>query len=344
MPRNSRIDYPEALHHLIIQGIERKKIFKDNSDKDNFVERLGKVLADASTPCYAWVLMPNHVHLLLKTGTVPITTLMQRLLTGYAQQFNRRHHRHGHLFRNRYQSVLCEEDPYLLELVRYIHLNPLRARMLKDLKGLRAYRYSGHAVLLGREQHEWQDTDYVLKLFGSTKRKSLRNYESFIEAGMNQGRRPELIGGGLVRSVGGWSSLKALRKQRVQVKGNERILGSGAFVERVLRYADEDFEESFLLQRQGWNFETLLSRVADYYGLEPESITSGSKVRMIVKGRDILCYMAVRKLKMSCVKVGKKLGVTQSSVSKAVIRGQSILKDTNFETLILKSPHLMDAP
>jgi hypothetical protein len=130
--------------------------------------------------------------------------------------------------------------------------------MLKDLKGLRAYRYSGHAVLLGREQHEWQDTDYVLKLFGSTKRKSLRNYESFIEAGMNQGRRPELIGGSLVRSVGGWSSLKALRKQRVQAKGNERILGSGAFVERVLRHADEDFEESFLLQRQGWNFETLI--------------------------------------------------------------------------------------
>ena len=78
-------------------------------------------------------------------------------------------------------------------MVRYIHLNPLRAGMVKDIKELRAYMYGGHAVLLGKQQHEWQDTDYVLKLFGSTKRRGLRGCESFIEAGMNQGRRPGSI-------------------------------------------------------------------------------------------------------------------------------------------------------
>ena len=139
MPRKSRIDAPGALHHLVLRGIERKAIFKDDLDYQNFLKRLGKVLTETSTACYAWALMANHVHVLLRTGTVPISTVMRKLLTGYAQQFNRRYRRHGHLFQNRYKSFLCEEDPYLLELVRYIHLNPVRAGIVKDLKGLSNY-------------------------------------------------------------------------------------------------------------------------------------------------------------------------------------------------------------
>ena len=118
MPRKSRIDAPGALHHIVLRGIERKAIFKDDLDYQNFLKRLGKVLTETSTSCHAWALMTNHVHLLLRTGTVPISTVMRKLLTGYAQQFNRRYRRHGHLFQNRYKSFLCEEDPYLLELVR----------------------------------------------------------------------------------------------------------------------------------------------------------------------------------------------------------------------------------
>ena len=133
MPRKARIDAPGALHHVIVRGIERKAIFKDRFDRTNFVKRLGTILLETDTPCYAWVLMHNHVHMLLKTGLTPIATVMRRLLTGYAQQFNRRHRRHGHLFQNRYKSFLCQEDAYFLELVRYIHLNPLRAHVVKDL-------------------------------------------------------------------------------------------------------------------------------------------------------------------------------------------------------------------
>ena len=146
MPRQARIDTPGGLHHVIIRGIEKKAIFKDNLDRDNFISRLGTILSETATPCYAWALMPNHAHLLLRTGSTPIATVMRRLLTGYAQHFNRRHCRHGQLFQNRYKSILCEEDPYLLELVRYIHLNPLRAGLVKNLKGLKCYRYGGHAV------------------------------------------------------------------------------------------------------------------------------------------------------------------------------------------------------
>jgi len=124
MPRKARIDAPGALHHIIVRGIERRKIFKDDTDRINFLDRLCKVLSETGTKCFAWALIPNHFHLLLRTGPGGLASLMRRLLTGYAVSFNRRHKRHGQLFQNRYKSFICQEDAYLKELVRYIHLNP----------------------------------------------------------------------------------------------------------------------------------------------------------------------------------------------------------------------------
>ena len=141
MPRKARIDAPGALHHIIVRGIERKAIFKDDSDRENFLDRLSAIVSESETGCYGWALMTNHVHMILKTGLSPVSTVMRRLLTGYAVSFNRRHRRHGQLFQNRYKSFLCEEDVYLKELVRYIHLNPLRAKIVKrlSLKYLRSF-------------------------------------------------------------------------------------------------------------------------------------------------------------------------------------------------------------
>jgi len=107
MPRKARIDMPGGLHHLVFRGIERKKIFQDDVDRKNLLGRLDKALISSETSCYAWALMPNHVHLLLRTGKVPLATVMRRLLTGYAVTYNHRHRRHGQLFQNRYKSILC---------------------------------------------------------------------------------------------------------------------------------------------------------------------------------------------------------------------------------------------
>ena len=134
MPRKARIDAPGALQHIIGRGIERRKIFWTDADRDDFVERLGAIIEESSTECYAWALLPNHFHLLLKTGNLSLAMVMRRLLTGYVVRFNRRHGRSGHLFQNRYKSILCQEDAYLMELVRYIHLNPLRAKVVKRLR------------------------------------------------------------------------------------------------------------------------------------------------------------------------------------------------------------------
>lgn len=123
MPRLARLDAPGVLHHIIIRGIERRKIFRDDEDKNNFTDRLSILLPEIQTTCYAWALLSNHAHFLFRSGSAGISTLMRRLLTGYAIYFNRKYRRHGQLFQNRYKSIICQEDIYFKELVRYIHYN-----------------------------------------------------------------------------------------------------------------------------------------------------------------------------------------------------------------------------
>ena len=148
MPRQARLDAPGVLQHIMARGIERRKIFRDDKDRNSFLERFAIILEETQTQCYAWALIPNHFHLLLRTGPTPLSKVMRRLMTGYAVTFNLRHRRAGHLFQNRYKSVVCEEDPYLLELIRYIHLNPLRAKLVQDMNGLDKYPWAGHSAIL----------------------------------------------------------------------------------------------------------------------------------------------------------------------------------------------------
>ena len=323
MPRKARIDAPGALHHIIVRGIEGQAIFKDRTDRYNFLDRLGEVLSDTDTPCFAWALMFNHTHLLLRTGLTSLAKVMQRLLTGHAQQFNRRHKRHGQLFQNRYKSFLCEEDAYLLELVRYIHLNPLRAGVIKELKHLNTYPFSGHHVLMGKYDHEWQDADYVLGMFGKTKAVARRAYLQFIAKGISAGRRPELVGGGLIRSIGGWSVLKSYRRSGIRIKGDERILGGSEFVEETLKRANEHLAEKSRLQTTGPDLTDLIEKVAAYYKVDTDDLKTVSKERNISRARKMLCYIAVRKLAISCAEVARTLKIGPSTVSKAVIKGKA---------------------
>jgi REP element-mobilizing transposase RayT len=322
MPRKARIDAPGALHHIIIRGIERKPIFKDNHDYQNFIERLGNILTDTHTPCYAWALMENHVHLLLRTGLVSLSTVMRRLLTGYAQYFNRRHNRHGHLFQNRYKSILCQEDPYLLELVRYIHLNPLRAQNVKDIKTLNSYPVCGHTVLMGKVKHPWQDTDYVLRLFGETDRAARKAYSNFISKGVGIGRRPDLVGGGLIRSYGGWAVIQDMRSKNLRVHSDERVLGDSDFVESVLQKANEELEMKALVLAKGLDIDHLITVVTDHFDIDKQQLLSQSRIYVISRARSIICCLAIDKLMKSGASVARALNLSPSAVSKLAHRGR----------------------
>src|SRR5688572_16096004 len=168
MPRQARLDSPGTLHHVMIRGIEKKRIVLDEQDRRDFVRRLGLLAVETKTAVYAWALMSNHAHLLVCSGAVGLAKFMRRLLTGYAVSYNLRHRRHGHLFQNRYKSMVCDAESYFAELVRYIHLNPLRVGLVKNVSALERYPYCGHAVIVGQIRHEWQDRDHALSWFGGT--------------------------------------------------------------------------------------------------------------------------------------------------------------------------------
>ena len=330
MPRQSRIDVPGALHHIIARGNERRKIFEDKKDCKEFLIRLGDILSGTETICYAWAIIPNHFHLFLRTGSFPIATIMRRLLTGYAMYFNRRHRRYGHLFQNRYKSILCQEDPYFQELVRYIHLNPLRANLVNGIGALDKYPYSGHSALMGMVKNEWQDTEYVLGWFATGIKQARSRYHDFMKEGVSMGKRPELTGGGLIRSVGGWLNLMEMRRAKVFVKGDERILGEGDFVEQILQKSGEAFERKSLLRSQGWDLDTLAAHVANLLEIDVSVVWSSGKYRHIVEARSLLCYWAVRELGVSMTSLAKRLKLSFAAITQSVERGARIKEEKSY--------------
>jgi REP-associated tyrosine transposase len=330
MPRKARIDAPGALHHVIARGIARKKVFADDLDRDFFLERLAMIVRESQTQCFAWALIPNHFHLLFKTGATPIATVMKRLLTGYAMHYNRRHKRIGHLFQNRYKSILCQEDSYLLELVRYIHLNPLRAKLVADMKELERFAYCGHGVLMGKLNAQWQDTVYVARLFDKHLPTARRRYRAFVQKGIAEGKRDDLVGGGLIRSAGGWTAVKSLRKANGFQKGDERILGDGEFVDSAIFQAKEAYERKYQLRAKGLGLDDIAGKAAQIIGIDPELVWVKGKQPKVVQARSLLCYWATNELGISQAALSKRLELSQSAVSIAVARGRELVKKHNY--------------
>ena len=149
-----------------------------------------------------------------------------------------------------------------------------------------------------KSTNPWQDKDYILKLFASSKAEAIRRYREFVKKGIEQGKRSDLVGGGLIRSAGGWSAIKALRRAGAYQKGDERILGDGDFVKKVLAQAKENFEHKYRLKSKGLNFENVQRRVAKLLDLKPEQVLAIGKYKKTVAARSLLCFWATRELGM----------------------------------------------
>lgn len=330
MPRQARIDIPGAIHHLICRGSDRQNIFHDDHDRDDFVRRLGVILVETATRCFAWALLPNHFHLLLQTGATPIATVMSRLLTGYAGTFNRRHLRHGHLFQNRYKSILCQEDSYLLELVRYIHLNPLRAGIVPTIGELARYPYGGHSQILGYNSQPLLDVEQVLQHFGKTLMVARKAYGTFLEEGVGLGRRPELAGGGLVRSSGGWKQVKSAKEAGDFLKSDERILGDSNFVNTVLSLVAEKERRQDRYLRQGFDIAKLTETVAEVLAMDVVEVRMSGRQPQRVKARNLLCYWGTRELGITATALAAILNLSQPAVSLSAQRGEKLVQENGW--------------
>ena len=341
MPRQARIDAPGAVHHIIIRGIEQTAIFVDDQDRENFIQRLSELIAESQTPCYAWALMSTHAHLLLRTGSLAVAWMMRRILTGYAVRFNRRHRRHGHLFQNRYKSVLCEEDRYLRQLVVYIHLNQVRAGIVTDIKALKTYPFTGHSALMGKALREWKDTPYVLALLGKRVSEARRNLKRQMVRWAAKGHRPELTGGGLIRSSGGRRAVKEAYRQGIRLASDERLMGSSEFVERTLKAAGEAYDRRMRLHSAGIDLSAVIEAVCRYFGIRQKKLAGSTKQVKTARARALISYMATQDLSISGSEVARRLNIDRSAVSRAVQRARKDAELMAAGTIIWK---LLKAP
>lgn len=379
MPRQPRLDAPGLLQHVMARGIERREIFRDDKDRNSFLERFAIILEETQTQCYAWALIPNHFHILLRTGPISLSKVMRRLMTGYAVTFNKRHKRSGHLFQNRYKSVVCEEDLYLLELIRYIHLNPLRARLVKDLKELDKYTWTGHSAILGRRKNPLlpdppkrrsapspmpsaartpsaagglsfslssgkgkkqqrnpenpvnpvqkrslaeKTIEDVLLHFGETKRIARRRYRQFVKNGIDQGKRPEFQGGGLVRSAGGNKAGLLGRKKEEREKGDARILGSGDFVGSILAVSSQIEGYKFLRKV---SLPQLVVKVSAYLDADKNEVLSGNRRLKNCHARDLISFVAAKSMGYKFNDIAEILDIHPVTAGRCAEKGKNLI-------------------
>lgn len=310
MPRTARLDVPGLLQHVIVRGIERRDIFLDDDDRHFFVQRLSALLEKTDTDCFAWALMSNHFHLLVRPRNGTLAAFMRRLLTGYAVTFNLRHSRNGHLFQNRYKSIVCDHDEYLLELVRYIHLNPVRAGVVADVGRLERYPWCGHSVVTGNGKLQGQDVESVLGYFGRRIDEARRRYRLFVKDGVTQGRRDDLVGR---RSI----SVAVIPAGLFDT----RILGDSDFIERLR--LEEPLRERIEVKVP---LQEIVEKTAKQFGIPECVLSSASRAPVVVKARAIACHLALS-AGHPAAGVGRYLSMSRFGVCAAAIRGKAMVDE-----------------
>jgi putative transposase len=325
MPRQARLDAPGTLHHVMIRGIEKGKIVDDSKDRQRFVEVMGKAALENDVKIYSFTLMTNHAHILLKSGKEGISKYMRRFLTRYAMAYNRRHKRHGYLFQNRYKSIICEEDAYFQELVRYIHLNPLRSKMVKSLDELDRYPWCGHGSIMGNLNYEWLDKAYVLKWFGRTTEEARKRYREYVQEGIPIGAKPDLVGGSLIRALGRWSDVSTQRFGKEKQIRDQRILGSESFVDRVTKEAEERIKHQLPMKQIGRKIEEVIEKTCKKENMRIQELRLGSRKGRLPLLRLRIAKMLTDEYGVTLAEIGRQLGITTSAVSKMLSRHESKL-------------------
>jgi REP element-mobilizing transposase RayT len=295
----------------MVRGIERRDIFIDDADRLDFVLRFSSLLEATETECLAWALLSNHMHLLIRVTTSTLSKFMRRLLTGYAVTFNLRHRRSGHLFQNRYKSIVCEEEEYLPELVRYSHRNPLRAGMVASFDELDGYPWCGHSVLMAKNEMKGQASEEVISRFNRSAKSGRRCYRSFMQDGITMGQRDELVGIGIC---------KVERSLDDELK-DSRVLGNGAFVEQIIRRTEMDVPVRKVPLKR------IIEIIAAVLDVTEEELTSRQRGLRVAEARSIFCHLA-HTIGHPGVDIARRLNISGPGVTAAVRRGKMLI--TNY--------------
>jgi REP element-mobilizing transposase RayT len=283
MPRGPRVDFPGAVHHVYARGIEKRLIYLDDVDRKSFLDRIGKNLPKWGMRCLGWALMPNHFHLLLQSDKGYLSSFMHCLLTGYSMWFNERHQRVGHLFQNRYKSPVVCKDGYFRDVVRYIHLNPVRSEIVRSISELEEYPWTGHRHIMRGGSPAWQETGLLQTEFDDPRDLTgwVRRYREYIE------KVPE----GTFHAYG------------VEDEGPECGVGCS----ETMGAQEYKESESYKL------FADLLQRIAATNGVPATEVLGGDRRYAAVRVRRELLRECKSRLNISVVQLSRWLGVSQSA-------------------------------
>lgn len=300
MPRQPRRDAPGTSHHVAVRGIERCLIFVDDADRSDLTTRLARILPESGVRCFGWALMPNHFHLVIQTGQVSISRVMARLNTGYARHFNQRHARCGHVFQNRFFSRTIADDSELLGVIRYVHLNPLRAALVRSMRDLELHRWCGHGALVGRVPAlSFHSVEAVLALFGQDEICSTERVKLWMSTSDASGSDR-------------WASSRENSSGR-KPAGPPIPLAAGRS------------------RRTATDLDELVAKVCAHLGVDARKLREGRRSEKIAKARAVISYRAVVEQGFSGSEVGRCLGVTRAAVSRVIDRGRGLVFDGRTE-------------
>lgn len=294
MARPLRIQFPHAVYHVTSRGNERKPIVRDKDDRERFVQTLARMVEQYKVICHAWVLMDNHYHLLIETPSSNLSQAIRHLNGVYTQDFNRRRRRVGHLFQGRFKAILVDKETYLLELCRYVVLNPVRAGIVKHPK---AWPWSSYRATIGVEPiPSWLTVNWLLGQFGSQRSRAKAAYRQFVEEGITQQESP-------------WSNLRS-----------QIYLGGEAFLKNAQNRLLKDMTDSEIplvhKHPAAPRVQDLLTQVVKSYGEGKEEILTPT--RRPSEGRQVAIYLARRVAGLELKAIAKQFGLSYTGVSRRV--------------------------
>jgi putative transposase len=314
MPRKSRLSVPGALHHVMSRGIEGRDIFGDDGDRATFLRLLNKGIQDTGFLCYAWALMNNHYHLLLRANEKPLSALMRPLNATYARFFSKRSNRRGYLFQDRFKSIATQDQGYIEELVRYVHLNPIRAGVCATMAQLDTYEWCGHSMLVGTCRFPFQNTADVLKKFASDTRTARRRYRRFIEEGLDGGDTEPF--------------LSTVRRNNAGEENTHDygcwVIGNREFVVNAFKNDKRRRARIAEYGRLGWDLKRLCAHVAERMSIEEQDVLSRGRKNLRAESRKLVAYLGHRVLGHPVSEIAAFLGTSGPAVSKSLDEGEEI--------------------
>jgi len=298
-----RFELPGSLVHIMARGIDNQPIFHDNDDRKEFLKRFAQCLSQVGYRCISWCLMRNHYHFFLRTTENPMSGLMRPLNGGYARWFNKKYARRGYLFQDRYKSVLCQDQEYAQQLIRYIHLNPVRAGEVSSLTQLGGWAWCGHGFLIsvkGATGQGFQDRNEALRRFGAIPTDAVRNYLDYLQQGIN-GQKPELSG-----------ILGETERFEIQgsYKGWPAVIGDSTFARSAMerhavaawrKHRQSDYREVL---------EKIAAEVCRQFEIKEDCLFSKGRRNSISQAREHFCYRACYEEKLPLSVIARFLGIT----------------------------------